>query len=110
MNQHIGPVQVNMGGIQVDADDMLRKLKSSRERERSVDGRVGKEEVGEESGGRRETEEEQKAENEKLSSFFANLIKKGASGSPRGTPVRDGKSGSGSGSGRETPGKKREGL
>lgn len=110
MNEHIGPVQVNMGGIQVDADDMLRKLKSSRERERSDDGRVGKDEMSEEVGGRRETEEEQKAENEKLSSFFANLIKKGTSGSPKGTPGRDGRNfGSGSGSGRETPSKKREG-
>ena len=27
VNDHIGPVRVNMGGIQVDADDMLRKLK-----------------------------------------------------------------------------------
>jgi dynein light intermediate chain 1 len=27
VNEHIGPVQMNMGGIQVDADDMLRKLK-----------------------------------------------------------------------------------
>ncbi|PGH05949.1 hypothetical protein AJ80_08261 [Polytolypa hystricis UAMH7299] len=29
VNEHIGPVQFNMGGIQVDADDMLRKLKVS---------------------------------------------------------------------------------
>jgi len=27
VNEHIGPVQFNMGGIQVDADDMLKKLK-----------------------------------------------------------------------------------
>lgn len=27
VNEHIGPVQFNMGGIQVDADVMLRKLK-----------------------------------------------------------------------------------
>jgi len=27
VNEHIGPVQFNMGGIQVDADDMLQKLK-----------------------------------------------------------------------------------
>jgi dynein light intermediate chain 1, cytosolic len=27
VNEHIGPVQFNMGGIQVDADDMLRKIK-----------------------------------------------------------------------------------
>jgi len=27
VNEHIGPVQFNMGGIQVDADDMLQRLK-----------------------------------------------------------------------------------
>lgn len=27
VSEHIGPVQFNMGGIQVDAEDMLRKLK-----------------------------------------------------------------------------------
>lgn len=109
MNEQIGPVQVNMGGIQVDADDMLRKLKSSRDRERSDEGRLGKDDIGEEVGGKRETEEDLKAENEKLNSFFANLIKKGASGSPRGTTRVGSGSGSGSGSGRETPSKKREG-
>lgn len=30
VNEHIGPVQFNMGGIQVDADDMLQKLKVRR--------------------------------------------------------------------------------
>lgn len=29
VNDHIGPVQFNMGGIQVDADDMLKKLRVS---------------------------------------------------------------------------------
>ena len=28
VNEHIGPVQFNMGGIQVDADDMLQNLKA----------------------------------------------------------------------------------
>ena len=27
MLEHIGPVQFNMGGIQVDADDMVQRLK-----------------------------------------------------------------------------------
>ena len=27
VNEHIGPVQFNMGGIQVDAEDMLKKLR-----------------------------------------------------------------------------------
>jgi dynein light intermediate chain 1, cytosolic len=30
ISDHIGPVQFNMGGIQVDADDMVQKLKVSR--------------------------------------------------------------------------------
>ena len=30
VNEHIGPVQFNMGGIQVDADDMLKKLRVRR--------------------------------------------------------------------------------
>lgn len=29
VNEHIGPVQFNMGGIQVDADDMVQRLKVS---------------------------------------------------------------------------------
>lgn len=29
ISEHIGPVQFNMGGIQVDADDMLQRLKVS---------------------------------------------------------------------------------
>lgn len=29
VSEHIGPVQFNMGGIQVDADDMLQRLKVS---------------------------------------------------------------------------------
>lgn len=29
VNEHVGPVQFNMGGIQVDADDMLQRLRVS---------------------------------------------------------------------------------
>jgi dynein light intermediate chain 1, cytosolic len=29
VSEHIGPVQFNMGGIQVDADDMLQRIKVS---------------------------------------------------------------------------------
>ena len=29
VNEHIGPVQFNMGGIQIDADDMLQRLRVS---------------------------------------------------------------------------------
>ncbi|KAI4136583.1 MAG: hypothetical protein L6R39_007717, partial [Caloplaca ligustica] len=38
VNEHIGPVQFNMGGIQVDADEMVRKL-----RERGAGGDKKKE-------------------------------------------------------------------
>ena len=64
VNEHIGPVQFNMGGIQVDADDMLKRLKD-REAVRT-EGKV----------------EDGKAQNEALASFFAGLMKKGT-GSPR---------------------------
>ena len=36
ISEHIGPVQFNMGGIQVDADDMLQRLKVSRSRHQYV--------------------------------------------------------------------------
>ncbi|KAJ9220250.1 hypothetical protein DTO027B5_1236 [Paecilomyces variotii] len=74
VNEHIGPVQFNMGGIQVDADDMLRKLK---EREAS---RAQKKEVPATSVG------DEKAHNQALASFFAGLVKK-PGGSPRGSPA-----------------------
>ncbi|KAL1971032.1 hypothetical protein VTN77DRAFT_2866 [Rasamsonia byssochlamydoides] len=74
VNEHIGPVQFNMGGIQVDADDMLRKLKE-REANRMP---------------RRDTlssaAADEKAHNQALASFFAGLVKKPGS-SPRSGPA-----------------------
>ncbi|KAI4112477.1 MAG: hypothetical protein LQ345_006385 [Seirophora villosa] len=82
VNEHIGPVQFNMGGIQVDADEMLRKLQERGE------------------GARKKTEygpgtpEGTKKQNEELAQFFAGLMEKGrgrgggGGGSPR--VVRDG--------------------
>ncbi|KAJ5735622.1 uncharacterized protein N7483_000747 [Penicillium malachiteum] len=72
VNEHIGPVQFNMGGIQVDADDMLKKL---RDREASRSQR--KEGTP--------TPVDEKAHNKALASFFAGLVKKPNS-SPRGSP------------------------
>ncbi|KAI9929956.1 hypothetical protein MW887_011766 [Aspergillus wentii] len=72
VNEHIGPVQFNMGGIQVDADDMLRKLK---EREAS---RAQRKEALSSPG-------DEKAHNQALANFFAGLVKK-PGGSPRGSP------------------------
>ncbi|KAJ5182812.1 hypothetical protein N7492_000428 [Penicillium capsulatum] len=73
VNEHIGPVQFNMGGIQVDADDMLKKL---RDREAS---RTQRKE------GAPSTPGDEKAHNQALANFFAGLVKKPA-GSPRGSP------------------------
>lgn len=81
VNEHIGPVQVNMGGIQVDADDMLKKLRSRKE---GVEGDSRMPEVNIEKTVK--GPDDMKAQNEALSSFFAGLMKRGASGSPRGTP------------------------
>ncbi|KAL3477714.1 dynein light intermediate chain-domain-containing protein [Aspergillus californicus] len=72
VNDHIGPVQFNMGGIQVDADDMLRKLK-----EREANRSQRKEPVS--------TPGDEKAHNQALANFFAGLVKK-PGGSPRGGP------------------------
>ncbi|KAJ5833448.1 hypothetical protein N7474_001759 [Penicillium riverlandense] len=73
VNEHIGPVQFNMGGIQVDADDMLKKL---RDREAS---RSQRKEGAPTSPG------DEKAHNQALANFFAGLVKKPGS-SPRGSP------------------------
>ncbi|KUL92156.1 hypothetical protein ZTR_02520 [Talaromyces verruculosus] len=75
VNEHIGPVQFNMGGIQVDADDMLRKLK---EREAN---RTPKKEITSSTG-----PTDEKAQNQALASFFAGLVKK-PGGSPRSSPA-----------------------
>ncbi|RDW72440.1 dynein family protein [Aspergillus mulundensis] len=70
VNEHIGPVQFNMGGIQVDADDMLQKLKD-REASRSQ-----RKDPVLSSG-------DEKTQNQALANFFAGLVKK-PGGSPRG--------------------------
>ncbi|KAL9044091.1 MAG: hypothetical protein Q9214_002748 [Letrouitia sp. 1 TL-2023] len=75
VNQHIGPVQFNMGGIQVDADDMVKKLK---ERGQTAVAAPG-------------TPEGTKAQDEELASFFAGLMKR-TRDSPRvgsGTPSKE---------------------
>ena len=99
VNEHIGPVQVNMGGIQVDADDVVKKLEN-----RKRDHASKTHQLDTINPASAQTAEEQKAENEKLSSFFANLAKRGASGSPRNTPGKEARSMSG----KETPSKRRD--
>lgn len=81
VNEHIGPVQVNMGGIQVDADDMLKRLRSRKEGAESSN-RTPKPTTEKAS----KTVEDMNAENEALNLFFEGLKKRGTSESPRGTP------------------------
>ena len=106
VNEHIGPVQVNVGGIQVDSEDMLRSRTRSPERpvpsttpaapgaasavaRPSTPGLMG------EGAGASGTSTpsavaspDGKAQNEALDSFFAGLMKRGtgnsAANSPRG--------------------------
>lgn len=92
VNEHIGPVQFNMGGIQVDADDMLQRLKvlhrivfqvllitnTSQDRqsyqtpEPTTPGQVS-------------TPDGKSTQNEALASFFAGLMKRGG-GSAANSP------------------------
>lgn len=96
MDDQIGPVQVNMGGIQVDADDMLRKLKST-QRDSSNPARSTESSGGDSTSPASATlatpDREMKAQNEDLNHFFTGLLKRGAGGSPRNTPGQDGKKG-----------------
>ncbi|BDD59543.1 hypothetical protein MPDQ_001057 [Monascus purpureus] len=75
VNEHIGPVQFNMGGIQVDADDMLRKLKESQAASRAH----RKETISTSAG-------DEKAHNQALANFFAGLVRKPTGNTPRGSP------------------------
>ena len=102
MDDQIGPVQVNMGGIQVDADDMLRKLKSNQRDSAalSTGAESGGESTSPASAAMATPDREMKAQNEALNNFFTGLMKRGASGSPRNTPGQEGKKG--------TPKKKEE--
>ncbi|KAF2085522.1 hypothetical protein K490DRAFT_3258, partial [Saccharata proteae CBS 121410] len=70
VEEHIGPVQFNMGGIQVDADDMLKRLKD-REANRDADG----------DDASVSSPTDIKTDNDSLSNFFASLVSK--TGSPR---------------------------
>ncbi|KAL9079425.1 MAG: hypothetical protein Q9157_001679 [Trypethelium eluteriae] len=67
VNDHIGPIQFNMGGIQVDADDMLRRIKN-----RDAFSTPEKERIASPVA-----QSEGKTENEALAAYFANLAKRG---------------------------------
>lgn len=75
VNEHIGPIQFNMGGIQVDAEDMVRRLQdrnsnATPDPESPVAGGLP----------------DGKSQNEALASFFAGLVKRGGAGSAANSP------------------------
>ncbi|KAF2726928.1 dynein [Polyplosphaeria fusca] len=74
LEEHIGPVQFNMGGIQVNADEMVKHLQD-REANRTVSP--------EGPSTPPPPHQEPKMDNDKLASFFTSLMSKG-SNSPRG--------------------------
>ncbi|KJZ75211.1 hypothetical protein HIM_05405 [Hirsutella minnesotensis 3608] len=71
VNDHIGPVQFNMGGIQVDADDMLQRLKDRNARV----GSPATEEPEDESPVANMTKE---YDTEQLQNFFSGLMNRSA--------------------------------
>ncbi|KAG5291882.1 dynein light intermediate chain [Histoplasma ohiense] len=83
VSEHIGPVQFNMGGIQVDADDMLRKLKE-REANRTPVRKDPLPQTPTTSPGSGTGDD--KMQNQALASFFAGLVNKKTTGSPRPGP------------------------
>ncbi|KAH6683722.1 dynein light intermediate chain [Plectosphaerella plurivora] len=77
VSEHIGPVQFNMGGIQVDADDMVQRLKDRQAYTATPDQPAS---PAEKTG---ETPEVMDTDN--LQAFFSGLMnRKGASGNSRG--------------------------
>ncbi|KAF7549088.1 hypothetical protein G7Z17_g6622 [Cylindrodendrum hubeiense] len=78
VSEHIGPVQFNMGGIQVDADDMLQRLKDRNAYTASPEGEG---EEGENPAGNMAKD----FDNDQLQSFFTGLMnrKGSASDAPR---------------------------
>jgi dynein light intermediate chain 1 len=88
VEEHIGPVQFNVGGIQVDAEEMVRGIKD-REATRSGADDLSRRErevksPGAKAGGGGESAE---VENQRLKDFFTNLAKK-SGGSAVNSPRR----------------------
>ena len=81
LKQHVGPIQFNMGGIQVDAEDMINRIKersATEENPRSPQNYPGTVQDA-------VTDGQEKPRPEVLASFFAGLIKKSGGSNP-GTP------------------------
>lgn len=79
VSDHIGPVQFNVGGIQVDADDMLRRLKDRIDTD-APEADQDEESVESEPAQPNVTE---KYDNEQLQSFFNGLINREKTASTR---------------------------
>lgn len=78
ITEHIGPVQFNMGGIQVDSAGMMKSSRDSEAKPKEKDTpRPGIPDTPGAPDG--------KAQNEALASFFAGLIKRGGANSPKST-------------------------
>ena len=89
ISDQIGPVQVNMGGIQVDADDVVRRLQNQSNRNNATKGESDGERTPKGKGeGANMSTPDMKAQNEALQSFFSGLMKRGASNSTRSTPSK----------------------
>ncbi|KAF3011152.1 hypothetical protein E8E13_011483 [Curvularia kusanoi] len=71
VEEHIGPVQFNMGGIHVNADEMVKRLQD-REANRSNEPKATTPDASDPSA----------MSNDKLMSFFSGLINKGGANSP----------------------------
>lgn len=74
VEEHIGPVQFNMGGIQVNADEMVKRLQD-REASRSSEPKATTPDATDPNA----------MSNDKLMSFFSGLINKGANSPARGS-------------------------
>ena len=83
MNEQIGPVQFNMGGIQVDAEDVLRRIKQNA-RDRTPE-RKSITAPGPAVATSTPTSRIDPSETQQLSNFFSSLIKRGTP-SHQGTP------------------------
>ena len=89
VNEHIGPVKFNMGGIQVDAEDMLNSLRNREETSaRETEPAASKDAAGGAGTATPEGGKNPGQQNEALASFFAGLIKKGGRGDSPKPQVR----------------------
>ncbi|KAF3768880.1 hypothetical protein M406DRAFT_249207 [Cryphonectria parasitica EP155] len=75
VSDHIGPVQFNVGGIQVDADDMMKRLQDRQTYASSPEPESPAEEA---------TDQQQPIDTENLQNFFANLMNRKGPGAKNG--------------------------